>query len=417
MAFQPGVKTQDTQKASASPAVVQPTGKAPILFGKHGFEPTDLDGAWRIATMVAQSGLAPTHFRNNPAAICVAAAMGAELGFTFLQSLRNIAVINGRPSVWGDLALALVMRSGLVADFREWIEGDEDTRTAICAGKRTGMPEGRQQAFSVADAKKAGLWGKQGPWTQYPDRMLQMRARGFLLRDLWPDVMTGFVVREEAMDLPPEDLPPLDAVITEVRPETVTVKKNTEPEEPTPKPEARRAPSRRRRVVTRFNGKEIKTAGISGKTLDEVTTVREGHALGPEITKDFFEQLAATDETFNLGAIRQRKEPPSTYLREEEGLALLHLLRPTPANNTPTDEREERATLKNGYPAPVEEEWRPADKVAPVINEPAQDDPMIPCPEEGMGGSRRLSWCENSCKVRDGCPSHEMPPTAPWNEQ
>jgi hypothetical protein len=56
--------------------------------------------------------------------------------------------------------------------------------------------------FTVADAKKAGLWGKTGPWTQYPKRMLQMRARGFALRDAFPDVLKGLVTAEEAQDYP-----------------------------------------------------------------------------------------------------------------------------------------------------------------------------------------------------------------------
>jgi hypothetical protein len=56
--------------------------------------------------------------------------------------------------------------------------------------------------YSVEDAKRAGLWNKQGPWTQYPKRMLQMRARGFALRDAFPDVLKGLITVEEAQDYP-----------------------------------------------------------------------------------------------------------------------------------------------------------------------------------------------------------------------
>jgi hypothetical protein len=64
--------------------------------------------------------------------------------------------------------------------------------------------------FSVADAKRAGLWGKSGPWTQYPRRMLQLRARGFALRDAFPDVLKGLVTAEEAQDYP-QASPPAEA--------------------------------------------------------------------------------------------------------------------------------------------------------------------------------------------------------------
>jgi hypothetical protein len=52
----------------------------------------------------------------------------------------------------------------------------------------------------VADAKRAGVWGKAGPWTQYPKRMLGIRARSFALRDVFPDVLGGLDIREEVED-------------------------------------------------------------------------------------------------------------------------------------------------------------------------------------------------------------------------
>jgi hypothetical protein len=70
----------------------------------------------------------------------------------------------------------------------------------VCQAKRRGDAQPVESRFGVAEAKKAGLWGKQGPWTQYPRRMLQMRARGFALRDAFPDVLRGLVTAEEAAD-------------------------------------------------------------------------------------------------------------------------------------------------------------------------------------------------------------------------
>jgi len=81
---------------------------------------------------------------------------------------------------------------------------------AICEAKRKGYPTATVVQFSVADAKRAGLWGKAGPWTQYPRRMLQLRARGFALRDGFPDVLKGLVTAEEAQDYP-QASPPAEA--------------------------------------------------------------------------------------------------------------------------------------------------------------------------------------------------------------
>jgi hypothetical protein len=52
------------------------------------------------------------------------------------------------------------------------------------------------------DAKRAGLAGKSGPWSQYPARMLALRARGFALRNAFADALRGLVTAEEAQDYP-----------------------------------------------------------------------------------------------------------------------------------------------------------------------------------------------------------------------
>ena len=82
------------------------------------------------------------------------------------------------------------------------MEGEGDSLTAVCEAKRQGYPSPSVSRFSVADAKKAGLWGKSGPWTQYPSRMLQLRARGFALRNAFADALRGLVTAEEAQDYP-----------------------------------------------------------------------------------------------------------------------------------------------------------------------------------------------------------------------
>ena len=77
---------------------------------------------------------------------------------------------------------------------------------AVCVAKRKGRKPVTAR-FSVEDAKRAGLWGKQGPWSAYPKRMMQMRARGFALRDAFPDVLKGMITVEEAQDYPEEAKP------------------------------------------------------------------------------------------------------------------------------------------------------------------------------------------------------------------
>ena len=168
----------------------------------RGLALATFDDAFRFAAMVAKSDFAPKDFRGKPESCLLAIQHGSEIGLSPMQSLQNIACINGRPAIWGDAALAVAMASPVCEYVREQIEGDGESMVATCEAKRRGYEKPTVARFSVADAKKAGLWGKSGPWTQYPRRMLQLRARGFALRDAFPDVLRGLVTAEEAQDYP-----------------------------------------------------------------------------------------------------------------------------------------------------------------------------------------------------------------------
>lgn len=152
-----------------------------------------------FAKMLEQSSFIPAAFKGKSGDILAAIQFGFELGVGPMQALQNIAVINGKPSVYGDLALALVQASGKLAYLKE----TDDGTVATCIVRRVGDEENHTVTFSNADAAKAGLAGKTGPWTQYPQRMRMFRARGFALRDKFADVLKGLITREEAEDYPP----------------------------------------------------------------------------------------------------------------------------------------------------------------------------------------------------------------------
>jgi hypothetical protein len=164
--------------------------------------PTDIDQIWRYATIVSKSGMAPKDM-TEPATITVAIMHGLEVGLTPLMALQRIAVINGRPMIWGDGAIGLVRASGLCEFIDESIAGDGDNRVATCRVKRKGEIRPLERMFSVQDAKIAGLWNKKGPWQDYPSRMLQMRARAFALRDGFADVLGGLYIAEEFVGAEP----------------------------------------------------------------------------------------------------------------------------------------------------------------------------------------------------------------------
>src|SRR3546814_9342787 len=80
------------------------------------------------------------------------------------------------------------------------MEETDDGNTATCRLVRKGRETPIIRTFSMDDEKKAGLAGKQGPWSQYPQRMRQMRARAWAMRDGFADVLTGIGIAEEVRD-------------------------------------------------------------------------------------------------------------------------------------------------------------------------------------------------------------------------
>lgn len=161
--------------------------------------PRSLDEALKLADYLADSSIVPKDFQGKPGNILVAIQWGMEIGLKPMQAMQNIAVINGRPSLWGDAVLALVLASPLCEYLHEW----EENGVAYCKVKRVGKPEDIQR-FGDEEAKKAGLLGKQGPWSQYPQRMKKMRARSFAVRDNFADVLKGIQIAEEVGDYPVE---------------------------------------------------------------------------------------------------------------------------------------------------------------------------------------------------------------------
>lgn len=140
----------------------------------------------------------PKEFQNQPDKCFVAIYKGASLGLDAFTSLQRISVVNNRATIWGDTALALVRKSGLLDKFKEEIIKESGKLKAVCTVKRKDEDEIVVE-FSQDDAEAAGLWGKN-VWKSYPKRMLKYRARGFALRDCFADVLDGLYLKEEMED-------------------------------------------------------------------------------------------------------------------------------------------------------------------------------------------------------------------------
>lgn len=283
------------------PATAAPQRTAVTVGGNVGaLIPQDIEQAFRIAQALAHSGMTPNGFKT-PETCFVAIMAGAELGLPPFQSLQSFAIINNRPTLWGDALVAVVRTNGFT--LREWYEGEGDTLTAFCEVTRPDNGDTAEASFSVDDAKTAGLWKKSGPWTSNPKRMLKMRARAFAIRDGAADVLRGFQIREEVEDYDTAALP-----VEEKRAGTGLLAKlessqtlategfgvrnlDEEVAEPAPK---KRAP------------RKAKAADLGSEVLDAIAEAE------PEIVAQVVEDHAAAPEPSADGQVEEPATEPAT---------------------------------------------------------------------------------------------------------
>lgn len=189
----------DTLTPVAAPRPTIVAGSAPVAI-----VPTSFDEFWRVATVIAASGLAPEGLKTQEAAM-VALMYGAEMGLTPMQSLKSIAVIKGTPCLYADGLVALARRAGVTINQEFSGEPPDKDAKAIVTLTR---PDGEEHTsvFTWNDAITAGLTSKDGPWRQYPKRMMMHRARSWAIRDAASDLLGSVPgpTAEELMDVTEE---------------------------------------------------------------------------------------------------------------------------------------------------------------------------------------------------------------------
>jgi hypothetical protein len=200
--------------------------------------PRSLAEVAMVAAAMIKAGLVPDGYEASGASdderydktkarLMIGIMKGAEAGLPPIAALSAIAMIDHRPTIWGDGAMALVQRSGVVVKIESGFEGAPEgesavadqrvgrhpkprlsdfpqTMTAVYRIWRKGQEIPYEGRFSVQDAIRAHLWGnpKRRPWIEYPKRMLMARARAYALRDGFADCLMGLAFREELEDLP-----------------------------------------------------------------------------------------------------------------------------------------------------------------------------------------------------------------------
>ncbi len=207
------------QESTQETSLERAGGDRPLTrTGAMGFgaAPRNFDEAWRMAGILAKSQLVPKAFFGKAEDILVAMQYGAEIGLPPMASLQSIGVINGKPGIYGDGFLGVIQAQPAYVRHTEYYlladgakvknlrvaDYNDDDTTAVSVFWRKGNPEPFEGTFSIGDAKRAKLWTKEGPWTNYPGRQLMWRARGYAGRNGFSAELRGIKTAEELHDTP-----------------------------------------------------------------------------------------------------------------------------------------------------------------------------------------------------------------------
>lgn len=201
--------------------------KAKVGMRGGQFVVEDMDGLWRLACMFAAAGLGPqvgkypNRRKLTREEMFAVLSFGMAAGLSVPQSLTNVYLINDKPALHSDAIPALLLASGkcIYRDGYENPDSENDKDLVAWAEvERRDIPGVKiRREFSMRDALKAHLLAKDGPWKDYPKRMLLMRARAWAVRDGAADILGGLGVAEEIEDIPTQRVVVRDAAVSEAR--------------------------------------------------------------------------------------------------------------------------------------------------------------------------------------------------------
>lgn len=174
---------------------------------------TEIGNTLKLAKALHESGFLPRSV-DTPAKATALIMTGREMGLGPMASIRSIAIVDGKPIVAADLQLGLFKRAGGRARFTQL-----DDQGAVLALRHPNGDE-HVESFTIADAKAAGLTGKDN-WRKYPKAMLRSRVITAGLKSVGFEPLAGAYDPEElgvevempeppkitALPKPPELLP------------------------------------------------------------------------------------------------------------------------------------------------------------------------------------------------------------------
>ncbi len=293
------------------------------------FQPENASQAAKLASWLAKSNLLPTALRGKPADVLVTLITGHELGISPMQAVRGMHVIEGKAVASADLMGALVRRNREVCMYLRLAESDD--QHATYETQRAGDPEATRMTYTIEQAAKAGLAGKDN-WKKHPAAMLRARCLSAITRAVYPDMVLGVYDIDEALEFNghrPVNVTPraTTAEIENDAEPAIQPQRRSAAKQPVTPQSSPPEPTDDNKGI--WTGKVTDVTEKSGVKNDKPWTIYSIHGHGEK-----FDTFSSTDAEAARGAMEEALMVEVTWEQGQYGKKLIEIV-PAPDDDLP----------------------------------------------------------------------------------
>lgn len=152
---------------------------------------SEMDAAYKIASVVCNTMFAPAHFRGKPEEAAAAILYGDTLGMPPMVSLKTIYVVHGSPALYAQQMYAIAISKG------HEIERVNATEQSVSfRGRRRGTNTWQTVEWTIERARKA-KYTSNSKYQENPIGMLTEKCKAEISKLVAPDALAGMSSVEE----------------------------------------------------------------------------------------------------------------------------------------------------------------------------------------------------------------------------
>jgi len=164
---------------------------------------TNIDRAWKFASLLSESAIIPDTFRKNPASCLIALDMANRMHRNPMEVMQAMYIVHGKPGFSSSFLISLINSCGLFERLRFEYVGEPGKESRGCRAWTIEKKTGEKligPLITLRMAKDEKWFSNNKKWDNMPDVMLSYLAASFFSRAYCPDLTGGFHSSDELSD-------------------------------------------------------------------------------------------------------------------------------------------------------------------------------------------------------------------------